>query len=475
VSVATQTKDAHANYKVKDISLAEFGRKEVVIAEREMPGLIATREKYGKDKPLEGARISGSLHMTIQTAVLIDTLVELGADVRWASCNIFSTQDHAAAYIAKKGVPVFAWKGETLEEYWWCTKQALSFPGGKGPELIVDDGGDATLLIHRGYAAENNPGILDEPTDNMELSVINSVLKETLAENPGYWRSVVKEWKGVSEETTTGVHRLYQMMEAGELLVPAINVNDSVTKSKFDNLYGCRESLVDGIKRATDVMVAGKIALVCGYGDVGKGCTQALEGLKARVMVTEIDPICALQAAMAGHQVVTVEDALPQADIYVTTTGNKDIITLEHMKRMKDQAIVCNIGHFDNEIQVNALNDYVGATKENIKPQVDKYTFDDGRSIFILAEGRLVNLGCATGHPSFVMSNSFTNQTLAQIDLWTNQHEVGVFTLSKKLDEEVAMLHLSRVGAKLTRLTREQADYIGVPVDGPFKPEHYRY
>ncbi len=475
MSVATQTKDAHANYKVKDISLAEFGRKEVAIAELEMPGLIATREKYGKDKPLQGARISGSLHMTIQTAVLIDTLVELGADVRWASCNIFSTQDHAAADIAEKGIPVFAWKGETLEEYWWCTKQALSFPGGKGPELIVDDGGDATLLIHRGYATENNPGILDEPTDNMELSVINSVLKETLAENPGYWHSVVKEWKGVSEETTTGVHRLYQMMEDGELLVPAINVNDSVTKSKFDNLYGCRESLVDGIKRATDVMVAGKIALVCGYGDVGKGCAQALEGLKARVMVTEIDPICALQAAMAGYQVVTLEDALPQADIYVTTTGNKDIITLEHMKRMKDQAIVCNIGHFDNEIQVNALNDYAGATKENIKPQVDKYTFDDGHSIFILAEGRLVNLGCATGHPSFVMSNSFTNQTLAQIDLWTNRHEVGVFTLSKKLDEEVAMLHLERVGAKLTKLTQEQADYIGVPVDGPFKPEHYRY
>ena len=471
MTVLTET----MNYKVKDISLAEFGRKEIDISEHEMPGLMATREKYGKEKPLKGARVSGSLHMTIQTAVLIETLVELGADVRWASCNIFSTQDHAAAAIAAAGIPVFAWKGETLEEYWWCTKQALTFPGGKGPQLVVDDGGDATLLIHRGYAAEKDASILDEPTDNKELQIINDLLKRTLKEEPGFWGRVVEEWRGVSEETTTGVHRLYQMMERGELLVPAINVNDSVTKSKFDNLYGCRESLMDGIKRATDVMIAGKVAVVCGYGDVGKGCAQALVGLGARVLVTEIDPICALQAAMEGYQVTTVEDALPIADIYVTATGNKDIITLEHMKGMKDQAIVCNIGHFDNEIQMSQLEEYAGASRTNIKPQVDKYTFDDGHSIYILAEGRLVNLGCATGHPSFVMSNSFTNQTLAQIDLWKNDYEVGVYTLPKKLDEEVARLHLDKIGVKLTKLSQEQADYIGVPVEGPYKPEFYRY
>ncbi|MDH5756038.1 MAG: adenosylhomocysteinase [Nitrospinota bacterium] len=470
-AVAEATKD----YIVKDIALADLGRKEIEIAEHEMPGLMATREKYGPEKPLKGVRVSGSLHMTIQTAVLIETLVELGADVRWASCNIFSTQDHAAAAIAAAGVPVFAWKGETLEEYWEMTKKALTFPGGKGPQLIVDDGGDATLVIHRGYAAEKDASILDEPTDNKELQIVNNLLKKTLKEEPGFWTGVVKEWRGVSEETTTGVHRLYQMMERGELLVPAINVNDSVTKSKFDNLYGCRESLIDGIKRATDVMVAGKVAVVCGYGDVGKGCAQALRGMGARVIVTEIDPICALQAAMEGYRVTTVEDALPEGDIYVTTTGNKDIITLEHMKRMKNQAIVSNIGHFDNEIQVEKLNEFAGARKTNIKPQVDKYTFDDGHEIYMLAEGRLVNLGCATGHPSFVMSNSFTNQTLAQIDLWRNEYKVGVYTLSKELDEEVARLHLGKIGVKLTTLTKEQADYLGVPVNGPFKPSHYRY
>ncbi len=475
MSVMTKSTSETKDYKIADISLAAFGRKEIEIAEHEMPGLMATRDKYGKDKPLKGAKISGSLHMTIQTAVLIETLVELGADVRWASCNIFSTQDHAAAAIAEAGVPVFAWKGETLEEYWWCTKQALTFPGGRGPDLIVDDGGDATLVIHRGYAAEKDASILDEPTDNRELQIINDLLKKTLKEEPGFWATVVEDWRGVSEETTTGVNRLYQMMEKGELLTPAINVNDSVTKSKFDNLYGCRESLVDGIKRATDVMVAGKVGVVCGYGDVGKGCAQALEGLSARVIVTEIDPICALQASMEGYQVTTLENALPTADIFVTTTGNKDIITLEHMLAMKDQAIVCNIGHFDNEIQVDRLNAHPGVTMTNIKPQVDKYTFEDGRSIYMLAEGRLVNLGCATGHPSFVMSNSFTNQTLAQIDLWLNKREIGVYTLSKKLDEEVARLHLERIGAKLTKLSKEQADYIGVPVDGPYKSEHYRY
>ncbi len=463
------------DYKVKDISLAEFGRKEIAIAEHEMPGLMATRQKYGADKPLAGVRIMGSLHMTIQTAVLIETLIELGADVRWASCNIFSTQDHAAAAIAAGGTPVFAWKGETLEEYWECTKKALSFPGGKGPNLIVDDGGDATLFIHRGHAAEDDASILDEPTDNAELAVINNLLKATLAEDNQFWHRLAEQWKGVSEETTTGVHRLYQMMEAGELLVPAINVNDSVTKSKFDNTYGCRESLVDGIKRATDVMIAGKVAFVCGYGDVGKGCAETLKNHRAQVWVSEIDPICALQAAMAGLKVTTVEDALPYADIYVTTTGNCDIITAEHMANMKDQAIVCNIGHFDNEIQVAKLQAYPGVVHQNIKPQVDKYTFPDGHCIYLLAEGRLVNLGCATGHPSFVMSNSFTNQTLAQIDLWTNPKPVGVYRLSKKLDEEVARLHLDRVGAKLTKLSDSQSDYLGIPVDGPYKPEHYRY
>jgi len=468
-------KSSPADYKVKDIGQAEFGRKEIAIAEHEMPGLMATRRKYAPQKPLAGARVTGSLHMTIQTAVLIETLAELGADVRWASCNIFSTQDHAAAAIAASGVPVFAWKGETLEEYWWCTMRALSFPGGKGPNLVVDDGGDATLLIHRGYAAENDPGILDEPTDNKELEIINRLLKETLSQDPQWWHKTVKEWKGLSEETTTGVHRLYQMMEKGKLLVPAINVNDSVTKSKFDNLYGCRESLIDGIKRATDVMIAGKTALVCGYGDVGKGSAQSLSGLKAQVWVTEIDPICALQAAMAGYKVTTVEDALPHADIYVTATGNCDIITAKHMAGMKDQAIVCNIGHFDNEIQVDRLNAWPGIKKTNIKPQVDMYTFPDGHSIYLLAEGRLVNLGCATGHPSFVMSNSFTNQTLAQIDLCRTPRQPGVYRLSKKLDEEVAALHLARVGAKLTNLTPKQADYIGVPAEGPFKPEHYKY
>lgn len=466
-----------ADYKIADINLWEWGRKEIEIAEKEMPGLMSIREKYAKEQPLKGVRVSGSLHMTIQTAVLIETLVALGANVRWCSCNIFSTQDHAAAAIAKAGVPVFAWKGETLEEYWWCTEQMLTFPGGLGPQLIVDDGGDATLFIHRGYKAENDPSILDEATDNEELKIINKLLKEGLKKGNQRWHNVVKEWKGVSEETTTGVHRLYQMMERGELLVPAINVNDSVTKSKFDNLYGCRESLVDGIKRATDVMVAGKVAVVCGYGDVGKGSAQSLQGLGARVIVTEIDPICALQAAMAGYEVRTIEDTLGIGDIYVTTTGNRDVITIEHMNKMKDQAIVCNIGHFDNEIQIAKLNNYPGIKKVNIKPQVDKYIFPEGHEIFVLAEGRLVNLGCATGHPSFVMSNSFSNQTLAQIDLWKNKdvYEPKVYILPKKLDEEVARLHLEKIGVKLTKLSQEQADYLGVPVEGPFKPDHYKY
>jgi len=465
------------DYKIKDISLAEWGRKEIEIAEKEMPGLMAIREKYSEEKPLAGVRISGSLHMTIQTAVLIETLVKLGADVRWASCNIFSTQDHAAAAIAKTGIPVFAWKGETLEEYWWCTKQALTFPGGRGPNQVVDDGGDATLLIHLGYRAEDKPEILEKKHSNKEEGVILNLLKETLKNEPGFWHNVVKEWNGVSEETTTGVHRLYQMMEKGELLVPAINVNDSVTKSKFDNLYGCRHSLVDGLNRAMDVMLAGKVAVVCGYGDVGKGSAQSLRGQGARVVITEIDPICALQAAMEGYQVATVEDTLGWADIYVTATGNCDVITLEHMKKMKDQAIVCNIGHFDNEIQVDRLNNEPGVKKINIKPQVDKYIFPDGHEIYLLAEGRLVNLGCATGHPSFVMSNSFTNQTLAQIDLWKNKgkYKVGVYRLPKHLDEEVARLHLEKIGAKLTKLTQKQADYIGVKVEGPYKSEHYRY
>jgi adenosylhomocysteinase len=465
----------NSDFKIRDLGLAGFGRREIEIAEHEMPGLMATREKYGPDQPLAGARIAGSLHMTIQTAVLIETLKFLGADVRWASCNIFSTQDHAAAAIAETGAPVFAWKGETLEEYWWCTKQALTWPDGRGPNLVVDDGGDATLLIHRGYEAEEDSSILDEPTNNKELQIVNALLKETLKEDPQFWHRVVREWRGVSEETTTGVHRLYQMAKDGKLLVPAINVNDSVTKSKFDNIYGCRESLVDGIKRATDVMIAGKAAVVCGYGDVGKGSAQALAAHKAQVIVTEIDPICALQALMAGYKVMTVEDALPIGDIFVTATGNRDVITIEHMSRMKDQAIVCNIGHFDNEIQVNDLNAAPGVKKINIKPQVDKHLFPDGHAIYVLAEGRLVNLGCATGHPSFVMSNSFTNQTLAQIDLWTNNWEIGVYRLPKELDEEVARLHVEKLGAKLTILTPEQSDYIGTPVQGPYKSDHYRY
>jgi adenosylhomocysteinase len=463
------------HYKVKDISLASFGRKEIEIAEKEMPGLLAIRRKFSAEKPLKGARITGSLHMTIQTAVLIETLAELGADVRWASCNIFSTQDHAAAAIAERGIPVFAWKGETLEEYWWCTCQALSFPGGKGPTLIVDDGGDASLFVHLGYKAENDPGILEKKPANREEGIILSTLKEILVNEPGKWHRAVSELKGISEETTTGVHRLYQMLENNELLVPAINVNDSVTKSKFDNLYGCRESLADGIKRATDVMIAGKVVVVCGYGDVGKGSAKSMRAYGARVIVTEIDPICALQAAMEGFEVKSVEDALTEGNIFVTATGNRDIITIEHMKKMKDQAIVCNIGHFDNEIQVDALNVLKGVEKINIKPQVDKYIFPDGHAIFILAEGRLVNLGCATGHPSFVMSNSFSNQTLAQIDLWKKDYKIGVYRLPKHLDEEVARLHLEQLGVNLTKLTKEQADYIGVPKDGPYKPEHYRY
>jgi adenosylhomocysteinase len=462
-------------YQVKDISLAEFGRKEIEIAEKEMPGLLAIRKKYSAEKPLKGARITGSLHMTIQTAVLIETLAELGADVRWASCNIFSTQDHAAAAIAASGIPVFAWKGETLEEYWWCTAQALSFPGGKGPNLIVDDGGDASMMVHLGFKAEKTPAILDRKPSNREEAIILATLKEILINEPGKWQRTVSELKGISEETTTGVHRLYQMMENNELLVPAINVNDSVTKSKFDNLYGCRESLADGIKRATDVMIAGKVIVVCGYGDVGKGCARSMKSYGARVIVTEIDPICALQALMEGFEVRTIEDTLAEGNIYVTATGNKDIITAGHMMKMKDQAIVCNIGHFDNEIQVDDLNSLTEIKKINIKPQVDKYLFPDGHAIFILAEGRLVNLGCATGHPSFVMSNSFSNQTLAQIDLWKNKYEIGVYRLPKDLDEEVARLHLDQLGAKLTILTKDQADYIGVHANGPYKPDHYRY
>ncbi len=464
------------DFKVADLSLAEWGRKEISIAEFEMPGLMAIRRKYAAEKPLSGVRVTGSLHMTIQTAVLIETLADLGASVRWASCNIFSTQDHAAAAIAAAGTPVFAWKGESLEDYWWCTYQALSHPGGLGPELIVDDGGDATLLIHKGYELENGSDWVDSPSASHEEKVIKDLLKEVHAANPRRWHDVVKHWRGVSEETTTGVHRLYKMQEAGKLLIPAINVNDSVTKSKFDNLYGCRESLADGIKRATDVMVAGKVAVVCGYGDVGKGSAHSLRGMGARVIVTEIDPINALQAAMEGFEVTTIEDTLGRGDIYVSCTGNCDIITLDHMRLMKDQAIVCNIGHFDNEIQMDRLNTS-GAHKTNIKPQVDMYTFADGPSIFILAEGRLVNLGCATGHPSFVMSNSFANQTLAQLDLWKNRdvYKVGVYTLPKRLDEEVARLHLEKIGVKLTTLSPKQADYLGVPVEGPYKPDHYRY
>lgn len=467
--------DNTLNYKVADISLAEWGRKEIEISEKEMPGLMALREKYGKQKPLKGAKIMGSLHMTIQTAVLIETLVELGADVRWCSCNIFSTQDHAAAAIAASGVPVFAWKGESLEDYWWCTNMALSFPQGEGPDLIVDDGGDATLLVHKGYAAEDNSTLLDAAPASTEESIILKTLKAVQSEDNRKWHKIMKRLRGVSEETTTGVHRLYQMMERGELLIPAINVNDSVTKSKFDNLYGCRESLADGIKRATDVMIAGKVVVVCGYGDVGKGCARSMRGYGARVLVTEIDPICALQAAMEGFEVTTLEDALPQGNIYVTTTGNCDVITAEDMARMKSEAIVCNIGHFDNEIQVERLEKWEGIKKVNIKPQVDKYIYPDGHCIYLLAEGRLVNLGCATGHPSFVMSNSFTNQTLAQIELWTKKYEVGVYRLPKTLDEEVARLHLANIGVKLTKLTQKQADYIGVRVEGSYKAEHYRY
>lgn len=467
--------DYELRYKVADMSLAEWGRKEIEIAEKEMPGLMSIREKYGKTNPLKGARITGSLHMTVQTAVLIETLVHLGAEVRWCSCNIFSTQDQAAAAIAAAGVPVFAWKGESLEEYWWCTNQALAFPGGKGPNLIVDDGGDATLLIHLGYKAENDATVLNKKAESLEEEIILSTLKTLLAENPTRWHDTIAELKGVSEETTTGVHRLYQMMEKGELLIPAINVNDSVTKSKFDNKYGCRESLADGIKRATDVMLAGKVVVVCGYGDVGKGCAQSMQSYGARVIVTEIDPICALQAAMEGFEVKPIEEALDEGNIYVTTTGNKDVITVDHLLKMKDQSIVCNIGHFDNEIQMAPFEAVPNITKRTIKPQVDEYIFPDGHSIFILAEGRLVNLGCATGHPSFVMSNSFTNQTMAQLDLWTKDYHVGVYNLPKILDEEVARLHLEKIGVKLTVLSKEQADYIGVPVEGPYKPDHYRY
>ena len=462
-------------YKVADISLADFGRKEIDIAEHEMPGLMSLRKKHKGKFPLKGARIMGSLHMTIQTAVLIETLVELGADVRWASCNIFSTQDHAAAAIAATGVPVFAWKGETLEEYWWCTDMALRFPEGKGPHMIVDDGGDASLLVHLGYKAENDAESIDRRGSNKEEQTILDTLARILKEDNQRWHRAVEDLKGISEETTTGVHRLYQMMDRGELLVPAINVNDSVTKSKFDNLYGCRESLADGIKRATDVMIAGKVVVVLGYGDVGKGCAHSMRSYGARVIVTEIDPICALQAAMEGFEVKPIEDALSEGNIYVTTTGSCDVITIDHIKHMKDQAIVCNIGHFDNEIQVDKLVTFPGIEHTNIKPQVDKYTFPTGNSIFLLAEGSLVNLGCATGHPSFVMSNSFTNQTLAQIDLWENNYEIGVYRLPKKLDEEVARLHLEQIGVKLTKLTQEQSDYIGVPVEGPFKADHYRY
>lgn len=464
-------------YKVRDITQADFGRKEIDIAEHEMPGLMAIREKYSAEQPLKGVRITGSLHMTIQTAVLIETLVALGATVRWASCNIFSTQDHAAAAIAADGTPVFAWKGESLEEYWECTWKALSHEGGFGPQLIVDDGGDATLLLHKGYEMENGCGWVDSPPASKEEEVIKNLLKHIAQEHPGIFHKWMPEIKGVSEETTTGVHRLYQMHAAGKLLFPAINVNDSVTKSKFDNLYGCRESLVDGIKRATDVMLAGKVAVVCGYGDVGKGCAQALRGLGTQVIVTEVDPICALQAAMEGYRVLTVEDTLGWADLYVTTTGNCHIIRIEHMAKMKDQAIVCNIGHFDNEIEVAKLEGFPGIQKLNIKPQVDRFTFPDGHSIYLLAEGRLVNLGCATGHPSFVMSNSFTNQVLAQIDLWKNRENrsVSVEVLPKLLDEEVARLHLEKIGCKLTTLSQEQADYIGVKVEGPYKPEFYRY
>lgn len=470
----TQTKE-FTDFQVKDISLAEFGRKEIVLAEHEMPGLMACRTKYAKDQPLKGVRIMGSLHMTIQTAVLIETLVALGATVRWCSCNIFSTQDHAAAAIAKSGVSVFAWKGETLEEYWECTWKALNFPGGLGPQQIVDDGGDATLLIHRGYKAEEDPSILDDDQGLEELAIVNKLLKRILKERPGVFKQWVKDIKGISEETTTGVHRLYQMQKRGELLFPALNVNDSVTKSKFDNVYGCRHSLVDGIMRATDVMISGKVAVVCGFGDVGKGCAESLRGQGARVIITEIDPICALQAAMAGYQVTTLEDVVKTADIFVTATGNCDIIMAHHMAQMKDKAIVCNIGHFDNEIDVSGLKNTPGIKRIEIKPQVDQFVYPDGHSIILLAEGRLVNLGCATGHPSFVMSNSFTNQVLAQISIRKEDYKIGVYTLPKKLDEEVARLHLDKLGVKLTKLTPKQAEYIGVDADGPYKSAEYRY
>ncbi|MDQ6765171.1 MAG: adenosylhomocysteinase [Verrucomicrobiota bacterium] len=478
MSTTTTTAPKKTNdYKVADISLADYGRREIDIAEQEMPGLMSIRKKYATSKPLQDVRITGSLHMTIQTAVLIETLVDLGADVRWCSCNIFSTQDHAAAAIAKSGVPVFAWKGESLEEYWWCTDQALSFPGGKGPEMVVDDGGDVTLFIHKGYELEEGSDWIETEASSAEEKVIKDSLREIKAQNPFRWHEVVKDWRGVSEETTTGVHRLYQMLNAGKLLVPAINVNDTATKSKFDNLYGCRHSLVDGLNRALDVMISGKVAVVCGYGDVGKGCAQSLRGQGARVIVTEIDPINALQAAMEGYEVTTIEDTLGRGDIYVTTTGNVDIITFDHMSKMKNQAVVCNIGHFDNEIQVDLLNTTKGVKRTNIKPQVDKYTFATGNEIFMLAEGRLVNLGCATGHPSFVMSNSFSNQVLAQLDLWAgkDKYKPGVYILPKKLDEEVARLHLEKIGVKLTTLTKKQSEYLGVPVDGPYKSEHYRY
>ena len=472
-----ELKNRELPFLVADMSLAEWGRKDIEISEHEMPGLMALREKYGEEKPLKGARISGSLHMTVQTACLIETLTALGAEVRWASCNIFSTQDHAAAAIAATGTSVFAWKGETLEDYWWCTMRALTFPDGDGPDLIVDDGGDATLLIHKGFECENDPSLLDVTPSNAEEKALMDVIRATYKENPTHWHSVVKRWKGVSEETTTGVHRLYQMKEAGTLLVPAINVNDSVTKSKFDNLYGCRESLADGIKRATDVMIAGKVVVVLGYGDVGKGCAQSMRSYGARVLVTEIDPVCALQAAMEGFEVTTMEEAVKEGNIFVTCTGNCDVITLEHILNMKDQAVVCNIGHFDNEIQVGALESCPGVKKVNIKPQVDKFILPDGKAVFVLAEGRLVNLGCATGHASFVMSNSFTNQTLAQLDLWKNRghYAVDVYCLPKYLDEEVARLHLAKIGVKLTVLTQKQADYIGVPINGPYKSDIYRY
>ncbi|HOX02762.1 MAG TPA: adenosylhomocysteinase [Candidatus Paceibacterota bacterium] len=477
MNATTQKNRAPADYSVRDIKLAEWGRKEIAVAEHEMPGLMAVRTRYAPSRPLEGVRITGSLHMTIQTAVLIETLHELGASVRWASCNIFSTQDHAAAAIAARGIPVFAWKGETLEDYWQYTYQAISHPGQKGPQLVVDDGGDATLLIHKGYELEEGSDWIRTPSASKEEQVIKDLLQNIHRDNPYRWHEIVKEWRGVSEETTTGVHRLYKMMEDGRLLVPAINVNDSVTKSKFDNLYGCRESLADGLKRATGVMIAGKVAVVCGYGDVGKGSAHSLRGFGARVIVTEVDPINALQAAMEGFEVTTIEETLGLADVYVTCTGNCEVITLEHILQMKDQAIVCNIGHFDNEIQVDRLNAAPGVRKLNIKPQVDQYTLPDNRQIYLLAEGRLVNLGCAAGHPSFVMSNSFSNQVMAQLDLWNNRasYSPGVYRLPKKLDEEVARLHLERIGVKLTRLSPKQAAYLGVPVDGPYKSEHYRY